>query len=178
MTHDILKSLVEMARRGIVRRLAKFGIFAAAILPVCGLFIFAQTTRTPPPASSFSDERVNIEPRVKPPATQPENQAGGNGRNGPTIRTESTLVLINVTVTDPSNRFVTGLEKEHFKLFEDKMEQNILQFSSEDAPLSIGIVFDTSGSMGPKLQKSRQAVVQFFKTANAEDEFFLIEFSD
>jgi Ca-activated chloride channel family protein len=63
-------------------------------------------------------------------------------------------------------------------LFEDKVEQSILQFSSEDAPLSIGIVFDTSGSMGPKLQKSRQAVVQFFKTANPEDEFFLIEFSD
>jgi len=95
-----------------------------------------------------------------------------------TLRIETNLVLINVTVTDPLNRFVTGLEKEHFKLFEDKVEQNILQFSSEDAPLSIGIVFDTSGSMGPKLQKSRQAVVQFFKTANPEDEFFLIEFSD
>jgi Ca-activated chloride channel homolog len=178
MTHDILKSLVETARREIVRRLSKFGIFAAAILPVCGLFVFAQSTRTPPPASSFSDERVNIEPRVKPPAAQPENQTGQNGKNAPTIRTESTLVLINVTVTDPSNRFVTGLEKEHFKLFEDKMEQKITQFSSEDAPLSVGLVFDCSGSMGAKLQKSRQAATQFFKTANPEDEFFLIEFND
>jgi VWFA-related protein len=83
-----------------------------------------------------------------------------------------------VTVTDPLNRFVTGLEKEHFKVFEDKIEQTIAQFSSEDAPLSIGLVFDTSGSMGGKLQKSRQAAVQFFKTANPEDEFFLIEFND
>lgn len=58
------------------------------------------------------------------------------------------------------------------------MEQAILHFSSEDAPLSIGLVFDTSGSMGPKLQKSRQAAAQFFKTANPEDEFFLIEFND
>ena len=57
------------------------------------------------------------------------------------------------------------------------MEQNIL-VSSEDAPLSIGLVFDTSGSMGPKLQQSRKAAAEFFKTANPEDEFFLVEFND
>jgi Ca-activated chloride channel homolog len=94
------------------------------------------------------------------------------------LRVDTTLVQINVTVTDPLNRFVTGLEKEHFRLFEDKVEQKILDFSSEDAPLSIGLVFDTSGSMGPKLQKSRQAAAQFFKTANPQDEFFLVEFND
>jgi Ca-activated chloride channel homolog len=94
------------------------------------------------------------------------------------LRVDTTLIQINVTVTDPLNRFVTGLEKEHFRLFEDKIEQKIRDFSAEDAPLSIGLVFDTSGSMGPKLQKSRQAAVQFFKTANPEDEFFLVEFND
>jgi VWFA-related protein len=94
------------------------------------------------------------------------------------LRIDTTLVQINVTVTDPLNRFVTGLEKEHFKLFEDKIEQTILQFSSEDAPLSVGLVFDTSGSMGPKLQQSRRAAVEFFKTANPQDEFFLVEFND
>ena len=61
---------------------------------------------------------------------------------------DTTLVLIPVTVTDPLNRFVTGLEKENFRVFEDKIEQQIAQFSSEDAPLSVGIVFDCSGSMG------------------------------
>jgi VWFA-related protein len=86
--------------------------------------------------------------------------------------------LINVTVTDPLNRFVTGLEKENFRLFEDKIEQKISHFASEDAPLSIGLVFDTSGSMGNKLTKSREAVAHFFKTANPEDEFFLVEFND
>ncbi|MBV9294905.1 MAG: VWA domain-containing protein, partial [Acidobacteriaceae bacterium] len=86
--------------------------------------------------------------------------------------------LINVTVTDPLNRFVTGLEKEHFRVFEDKIEQDITQFSSEDAPISIGLVFDTSGSMGAKLQKSRQAAAEFFKTANPVDEFFLVQFND
>src|SRR5262249_17178830 len=61
---------------------------------------------------------------------------------------------------------------------EEKKEQEIAQFSSEDAPLSVGIVFDCSGSMGRKLEKSRQAVAQFFKTANPEDEFFLVQFND
>lgn len=94
------------------------------------------------------------------------------------IRINKTLVLINVTVTDPLNRFVTGLEKEHFRLFEDKVEQEISDFSSEDAPISIGLVFDTSGSMGPKLQKSRQAAIEFFKTSNPSDEYFLVQFND
>jgi Ca-activated chloride channel family protein len=94
------------------------------------------------------------------------------------IRVDKTLVLINVTVTDPLNRFVTGLEKEHFRLFEDKIAQEITQFSSEDAPISIGLVFDTSGSMGSKMQKSRQAAAEFFKTANPADEFFLVQFND
>ncbi len=94
------------------------------------------------------------------------------------IRVNKTLVLINVTVTDPLNRFVTGLEKEHFRIFEDKVEQDITEFSSEDAPISIGLVFDTSGSMGSKLQKSRQAAAEFFKTSNPSDEFFLVQFND
>lgn len=91
---------------------------------------------------------------------------------------DTTLVLINVTVTDPMNRFVTGLEKEHFRLFEDKVEQKVTHFASEDAPLSIGLVFDCSGSMGPKLAKSRQAAAAFFKTANPQDEFFLVQFNE
>jgi VWFA-related protein len=91
---------------------------------------------------------------------------------------DSTLVLINVSVTDPLNRFVTGLDKENFRLFEDKVEQSVTHFASEDAPLSIGLVFDCSGSMGAKLQKSRQAAAQFFKTANPQDEFFLVQFND
>jgi|SRR5271157_1374341 len=94
------------------------------------------------------------------------------------IRIDSNLVLIPVTVTDPMNRFVTGLEKENFKVFDEKKEQAVTQFSSEDAPLSVGVIFDCSGSMGHKLEKSRLAVTQFFKTANPEDEFFLVQFND
>lgn len=94
------------------------------------------------------------------------------------IKVDVPLVLINVTVTDPMNRFVTGLEKEHFQIKEDKVDQVITQFGAEDAPLSMGIVFDASGSMGYKMNKAREAVAQFFKTANPEDEFFLAQFND
>ena len=145
-----------------------FGLLPSCIA-VVGLLFGASKAR------SADDAKVAITPRGKPSdkLKAPEIETRSDR-----LRVDTTLVQINVTVTDPLNRFVTGLEKEHFRLFEDKLEQKILQFSSEDAPLSIGLVFDTSGSMGPKLQKSRQAAVQFFKTANPEDEFFLIEFND
>jgi Ca-activated chloride channel homolog len=94
------------------------------------------------------------------------------------IRVDTNLVLIPVAVTDPLGKFVTGLEKENFVLAEEKIDQEITQFSSEDAPLSLGIVFDTSGSMGGKLQMARRAVKQFMKIANPEDEAFLIQFND
>jgi Ca-activated chloride channel homolog len=91
---------------------------------------------------------------------------------------DTTLVLIPVTVTDSMNRFVLGLHKEDFRLYEDGSEQKIASFSGEDAPLSVGIVFDTSGSMGDKLRTSRRAAIQFLRTMNAQDEAFLIEFGD
>ncbi len=134
-----------------------------------GLGDTPQAGKTDPVAG---DTTVTLESRKAP---QPANKGDSRPVD---IRVNKTLVLINVTVTDPLNRFVTGLEKEHFRLFEDKVEQEITQFSSEDAPISIGLVFDTSGSMGPKLQKSRLAAAEFFKTANPADEFFLVQFND
>jgi Ca-activated chloride channel homolog len=121
--------------------------------------------------AASTETKVSIEPRAK---RSTESQPGPRAN----IRVDSTLVLIPVTVTDPMNRFVTGLDKDNFRIFEDKREQRLLQFSSEDTPLSVGLVFDTSGSMGSKLLKSREAVSQFFKTANPADEFFLVQFSD
>jgi len=81
-------------------------------------------------------------------------------------------------VCDPLGRPVTGLEKEHFRVFDDKIEQPVTHFSMDDEAVAVGLVFDVSGSMGPKLVKSRQAAAAFFRTANTEDEFFLIEFND
>lgn len=120
---------------------------------------------------ALAADQVKIESRKKG-STQDAATPRSN------IRIDTSLVLINVSVTDPLNRFVTGLEKENFRLYEDKIEQDLRTFASEDSPLSIGVVFDTSGSMGSKLSKARQAVAQFFKTANPEDEFFLVQFND
>ncbi len=114
--------------------------------------------------------QIAVIPRPKPPAAEAGPKAN--------LRVDSSLVLIPVTVTDPLNRIVTGLEKENFKIFEDKAEQQITQFSSEDVPISVGVIFDCSGSMGKKLEKSRLAVAQFFKGSNPDDEFFLVEFND
>jgi VWFA-related protein len=113
--------------------------------------------------------QVSLPRREKPAAkTEPAPRAN--------IRVDSTLVLVPVIVNDRLNRPVTGLEKENFRVFEDKVEQAITQFAMDDAPVSVGLVFDTSGSMGAKLQRSRMAAAEFFKTSNPEDDFFLVEF--
>ena len=130
-------------------------------------------SKKPSKEIALQQPKVAIEPRIRNvPDREKQEERSAN------IRVDTNLVLINVTVTDPMNRFVTGLEVEHFKLLEDKMEQKVTHFASEDAPLSIGLVVDTSHSMGNKLQKARLAVAQFFKTANPEDEFFMVQFNN
>ncbi|MGA8441546.1 MAG: VWA domain-containing protein [Candidatus Sulfotelmatobacter sp.] len=94
------------------------------------------------------------------------------------LKINADLVLVPVTITDPMNRLVTGLEKENFQLFEGSAGQEIKTFSSEDAPVSLGVIFDSSGSMSSKMDRAKDAVVEFFKTANPQDEFFMITFSD
>jgi Ca-activated chloride channel homolog len=115
--------------------------------------------------------QANGTPRPKP--ASPET-----ARPKATLRTDSNLVLVPVTVCDSNNRPVTGLEKEHFKLFDDKVEQTVTHFAMDDEPVAVGMIFDISGSMQAKLRTSRQAAVEFFKTANPDDEFFLVEFND
>jgi Ca-activated chloride channel homolog len=107
------------------------------------------------------------------PESSPATKSGQSS-----IKVEVDLVLVNATVTDPSNRFVTGLEKDHFQLFEDKVEQKITQFSNEDIATSIGLLFDVSSSMGDKIGRAKDAAIAFLKTSNPEDEFFLLTFAD
>src|SRR5258705_1211925 len=88
------------------------------------------------------------------------------------------MVLVPVTITDAMNRLVTGLDRENFNLFEGKERQEIKTFTSGDAPVSLGVIFDMSGSMSSKIERAREAVIEFFKTANPQDEFFMITFAD
>jgi len=97
---------------------------------------------------------------------------------GKLLHMDVDLALLNVTVTDPYNRLVTGLEPDNFRVFEDNIEQEVLTFSAEDVPISIGVIFDFSGSMSNKVGKAREAALQFFKTANPQDEFFLVSFNE
>jgi VWFA-related protein len=117
--------------------------------------------------------QVSITPRSKPTPKKDDSPPAS-----PNLRVDTSLVLIPVSVSDPLNRPVTGLERENFRLFEDKREQKISSFSMEDEPVAVGLVFDTSGSMGDKLGRSRMAARAFFQTSNSEDEFFLVEFDN
>jgi VWFA-related protein len=94
----------------------------------------------------------------------------------PDLRIDRTEVLVPVAVNDTYNRPVSGLEKENFRVFDDKVEQLITSFSMEDEPVAVGLVFDTSGSMSGAEREERMAATEFFKTANPEDEFALVEF--
>jgi Ca-activated chloride channel family protein len=152
-------------------------------LSILCLFVWAL------PAADEEGKKPPAQPVASQPGFQPNIEITPRTRHGavtpvsaldrrPDLRIDTTLVQIPVAVTEPMGRYVTGLDKENFKLLENNIEQEILAFSSEDAPMSVGVVFDTSGSMGPKLRKSQEAVRQFMKTANPEDEFFLVQFND
>jgi Ca-activated chloride channel homolog len=94
------------------------------------------------------------------------------------IKMNVEMTLVNVSVIDSFNNSVTSLNKENFKVYEDGVEQEISAFSSEDVPISVGLIFDMSGSMGNKFDRARQAAVQFLRTANPRDEFFLVGVKD
>lgn len=110
-------------------------------------------------------------------AAQGPPQPPSVARESTVIHVRSDLVLIPVHVRDGRDSSVSGLSRSNFKVFDDNVEQVISHFAVEDAPVSVGIVFDASASMRGKLQKSREAVARLLATANPEDEFFLVQFN-
>lgn len=124
--------------------------------------------------AAFGQTQIQTPGPVQPPKEAPS----GPSTSTPVIKSDIDMTLVNVTVTDPLDRLVTGLEKEHFRVFEDGIEQEVLTLSSEDVPVSIGLVFDMSGSMSDKVEKAREAAVEFMRTANPRDQFFLVSFND
>ena len=124
------------------------------------------------------DDQTNV--HVAPRAIQhspPADARSLDSKTGP-LKVDVDLVLVPVTVTDQRDRLVIGLQKDSFNIFDQSNQEVIRHFSSEDAPISLGIVFDASSSMSGKIDKSREAVVQFLRSANPEDEFFLVGFND
>jgi Ca-activated chloride channel family protein len=155
------RSLISLRAAGPFLLLFAFMLLCAPVPAIAQGNEVHVMPRTPPePASLVSPPNPALKTHTKP------------------IKVDVDLVLVNVTITDPLNRLVTGLEKEHFVVLEGNKPQQIRHFSSEDAPISLGVIFDLSGSMKTKIEKAREAVVQFFKTANIQDEFFIVTFAD
>lgn len=97
----------------------------------------------------------------------------------PLFKVDVETVFVKVAVSDPLNRYVTGLEKEHFRIFEDNIEQEIIHFDQQSAPISVGIIFDISGSMkdNANIKKAKSAIAKFLEYGNPEDEYLLITFN-
>ena len=163
----------------LIRKFALAGRSSSALLGIPALLLASVFLNVPQAIAQNSDvEDVHLSPRVEP--EKPADPLAGNTvrTHAPLIRSKVDLVLVPVTVTDPMNRLVTGLDKENFQIYEGKEQQDVRHFSSEDAPISLGVIFDMSGSMNSKIERAREAVKEFFKTANPQDEFFMIAFSD
>jgi Ca-activated chloride channel family protein len=114
--------------------------------------------------------QVSLQHRPRRPSPQPAIPSA-------TLRVDTNLVLVPVTVEDELNRPITGLEKQNFHVYDDRVQQTITSLTTEEAPIALGLVFDTSGSMTGVLPEGRRAVDQFLKLANPDDEFFLVEFN-
>jgi VWFA-related protein len=114
---------------------------------------------------SITTRRIEV---PLPPRESPEGH----------LRVDTSLVVIPTFATTERGGSVMGLKPENFRLFEDGVEQSLTYFAADDAPVSIGLVFDSSGSMHNKMSKSLEAVAELLKTANREDEFFLIDFNE
>jgi Ca-activated chloride channel family protein len=177
----------------------QFRSFQALGFAVCVLALllasapgFAQSGQSPAP--SEEENKAEVKPPLTPSPLTPDktervplrvdakdvkhDTPGLTIKPGKMLHTDVDVALVNVTVTDPYNRLVTGLEPDNFRVFEDNNEQEVVSFSSEDVPISIGVIFDLSGSMSNKISKAREAAIQFFKTANPADEFFLVSFNE
>ena len=157
-------------------------VLALVLVRVLGVCL-GMTGRSGAQENPLGDVHTNMPAPAAPKDTRPvitgdDVARKAAGSPGSAIRVNVNLVLVPVTVTDPMNRLVTGLERDNFQVFDTNTQQTIKSFSTEDAPLSIGIVFDLSGSMQSKFLRARKALSEFLRTCNPQDEFFVVGFND
>jgi Ca-activated chloride channel family protein len=131
-------------------------------------------TTTAPPAATQSPQQTAVPALANATAVAASANAASDDRY--VVNTD--LISLNVTLTDIYGRYVTGLSKDAFTVWDDKEQQQIQFFSDDDAPISMGVVFDVSGSMGKdKLDRARDALHHFVETSHDSDEYFLIGFN-
>ncbi|MCI0524642.1 MAG: VWA domain-containing protein [Acidobacteria bacterium] len=116
-------------------------------------------------------------PGKQNPLKQILDQLSDNPGQDDRVKIPTDLVSVTVTVTDAYNRLVTGLDKQDFEIFEDKVKQDISFFNDDDSPVSLGIVFDVSGSMKGKIERAKDALKAFIQTCHNDDDFFLVGFN-
>jgi Ca-activated chloride channel family protein len=132
-----------------------------------------------------SQEKAQEKPSPEKPAsntpTPPsssQKQKLGTELDGPSVLINTDLITLTVTVTDTYGRYVSGLNKNAFSVFDEKQPQEITFFSDDDSPVSVGVIFDVSGSMsGDKIKRARDALSKFIQTSHDSDEYFLIAFN-
>ncbi|HVG28936.1 MAG TPA: VWA domain-containing protein [Pyrinomonadaceae bacterium] len=135
----------------------------------------ANATVSPPAAAPSAQPAATLPPAA---ATATTVAASANAAGDDRYVVNSDLINLSVTLTDMYGRYVTGLSKEAFSVFDNKEQQEIQFFSDDDAPVSMGVIFDVSGSMGKdKLGRAREALRHFVDTSHDSDEYFLIGFN-
>jgi Ca-activated chloride channel homolog len=147
----------------------------------CGLLLAAVFTLSFPRflASGPQEEPKPNERRKQRPELQSKSPQETPARpKGYTIGVSVDLVVMHTSVNDKNGRFVGGLKKENFTVFEDNIQQNITSFSQEDVPVSLGILIDLSGSMRNKIEQVNKAALAFIRASNSQDQVFLIGFNE
>src|SRR5262249_43556462 len=166
------------------RTMSKTNVSASGISLVTFTFLLGCTLLLLPALRAFSQsvDDVHVVPRDHPAARastgvdSPDSEGVQLSRRHFSVDVD--LVLIPVTVTDNKNRVVTSLQKENFLLSEGGEPQHIQYFSAEDAPISVGVLLDLSGSMTNKIDTAREALGEFFKNANPADDYFVVTFAN
>jgi Ca-activated chloride channel homolog len=150
-------------------------IFTLALLILSLVAYYAQKSAAQSSQQEQADKNSSASKQEQQPPTRPQPKSD-NQSDGP-LKLSTDLVTLTVTVTDPYNRLVTGLDRQHFEVFEDKVKQSIEFFNDDDVPVSMGIIFDVSGSMKGKVDRAREALKAFIQTSHNDDDFFLVGFN-
>jgi Ca-activated chloride channel family protein len=148
------------------------------------VFFCLATLLLTPWARAQSTDEVHVVPRnesghaTPAPIFEPPSNDSALNAHTRALRADVDLVLIPATVTDAKNRPVIDLQKQNFTVYEGNEPQEIRNFSTEDAPISVGLILDVSKSMSNKFEVERKAVAEFFNGANPEDDYFVITLGD
>lgn len=173
---------MKVQRRKPIRLALLLSLAFAVTATFLHILVAAQGTQTARPAQTPATTAATPAPSQSPliqpvPAQSPSSGQTGTAADEHLI-INTDLITLTVTVTDPMGRYVSGLQKNAFSVFDENQPQEIEFFSDDDAPVSVGVIFDVSGSMsGDKVRRAREALRHFIETSHDRDEYFLIGFN-